>query len=103
VNPATILLRQIHPSWVQQGRVTSQAFRPTPKDESKLSVYDGDQIEPEPAWRHFTATLGFQSAGVLGITVSECTDLELKVTPDPEPFPEHVLIDYSGFEQKVVV
>ena len=43
----TLLLRQIHPSFVQDGRVTSQAFRPTPKDESLLSVYDGDQITPE--------------------------------------------------------
>jgi hypothetical protein len=38
LNDTTLLHRQINPSWVQQGRVTSQAFRPTPKDESKLSV-----------------------------------------------------------------
>ena len=40
MNSKTILLRQIHPIWIQQGRVTSQAFRPTPKDENKLSVFD---------------------------------------------------------------
>jgi hypothetical protein len=51
---ATFLLRQVHPSFVQAGRVTSQAFRPTPKDRSLLSVYDGDQITPEAAWIHFT-------------------------------------------------
>jgi len=40
----TLVHRQIHPSFVQAGFPTSQAFRPTPKDESKLSVYDGDMI-----------------------------------------------------------
>jgi hypothetical protein len=28
--------------WMQQGRVSSQAFRPTPKDAKELSAYDGD-------------------------------------------------------------
>ena len=51
----TLLLRQIHPSFVQSGRVTSQAFRPTPKDEFLLSVYDGDRIEAQASWRHFVA------------------------------------------------
>ena len=53
MNSQTLLLRQIHPSFIQQGRVTSQAFRPTPKDEMKLSVYDGDQMTPEEAFEHF--------------------------------------------------
>jgi hypothetical protein len=38
MTPETLLLRQIHPSFVQAGRVTSQAFRPTPKDGSLLSI-----------------------------------------------------------------
>ena len=50
----TLLLRQIHPSFVQDGRVTSQAFRPTPKDDAQLSAYDGDQITPVAAWLNYT-------------------------------------------------
>lgn len=95
----TLLLRQVHPTFVQQGRVTSQAFRPTPKDENRLSMYDGDQVDPEPAWHHFTAVLGFASAGVMGVSVAECDALQLRVESDPEPFPEHVAIDFSGFER----
>ena len=38
----TLLLRQVHPSFLQDGVVSSQVFRPTPKDECKLSAYDGD-------------------------------------------------------------
>jgi hypothetical protein len=100
MNDATLLLRQIHPSFVQDGRVSSQAFRPTPKDEQNLSVYDGDQIQPQPAYEHYTTILGFQSIGVMGVSVAECGELELPVRPDPETFPEHAVIDFSAFSKK---
>lgn len=96
MTPSTLLLRQIHPTFVQAGRVTSQAFRPTPKDESLLSVYDGDLISPEAAWGHFTATPERRSAGVMAVSVAECTTENLPARPDPEPFPEHAIIDFSG-------
>lgn len=95
-----MLIRQIHPSFIQEGRVTSQAFRPTPKDENKLSTYDGDQIDAESAWKHYTETLKFQSDGALGVTVQECNDQDLSVVADPAPFREHVLIDFSAHERK---
>lgn len=98
----TLLLRQIHPSFVQQGRVTSQAFRPTPKDEHRLSVYDGDMIEPPPAYEHYTGTLGHASVGVMAVSVAECAGLNLPAVSDPEPFPEHAVIDFTGFEKRLV-
>ena len=39
MNENTLLLRQIHPAFIQQNTITSQAFRPTPKDEKLLSVF----------------------------------------------------------------
>lgn len=99
MTPATLLLRQINPSFVQAGRVTSQAFRPTPKDENQLSVYDGDQIQAQAAWQHFTATPGCRSAGVMAVTHAECTSEQLPVTSDGVPFPEHVSIDFSAFSK----
>lgn len=96
---ATLLHRQVHPSWVQQGRVTSQVFRPTPKDEKRLSVYDGDLITAEAAWNHFTNSLGYASIGVLAVTVAECAAHDLHVAPDPAHFPEHVLIDFAGLSE----
>ena len=93
---ATLLLRQIHPSFVQAGRVTSQAFRPTPKDAGQLSVYDRDQITPEAAWDHFTTVLACASVGSLAVTVDECAAEALAARPDPEPFPEHVVIDFTA-------
>lgn len=93
-------MRQIHPSWVQAGRVTSQAFRPTPKDEHCLSVYDGDLINPPAAYQHFTVDLGLASVGMMGVSVAECEALSLSVRADPEPYPEHVLIDFSDCSKK---
>lgn len=90
----TLLLRQINPSFIQQGRVTSQAFRPTPKDRQKLSVYDGDMISAARAWVHFTQTQRLQSVGVLGVTVQECRNEELEVRSSPEHFAEHAEIDF---------
>jgi|SRR5579862_397565 len=95
MTPSTLLYRQINPNWVQNNRVSSQAFRPMPKDQSLLSVYDGDLIGPESSWRHFTI-LGFASAGVCAVSVDECAALQLSVRPDPAPFPEHAVIDFTG-------
>ena len=98
MNDSTLLFRQVNPSWFQNGRVTSQAFRPTPKDEFKLSVYDGDLIDAEASWQHFTKTL--DSIGTLALTVSECHELELEARPDP--FPEHAVIDFSGLRKNQI-
>lgn len=96
----TLLLRQIHPAFVQQGRVTSQAFRPTPKDQNRLSVYDGDQITANNAFEHYTQQLGYSSMGVLAVTIDECNDVQLPVQPDPEPYPEHVVIEIAGLGKR---
>lgn len=102
MRPQTQLLRQIHPSFVQAGRVTSQAFRPTPKDEQRLSVYDGDQIQPQAAWQHFTQNPACNSAGVLAVSKGECDGEQLPVVADGVPFPEHCYLDYSAFDKNTI-
>lgn len=96
MNDETLLHRQVNPSWILLGRVTSQAFKPTPKDEHKLSVYDGDQIDAEDSWVHYTTSLGLASVGVLAISVAECTAEGLNARPDPDPFDEHAVIEFEG-------
>ncbi len=93
---ATLLLRQIHPNFVQASFATSQAFRPTPKDESKLSVYDNDQITAEESWIHYTTKLQLLSVGTVAVSVAECEAENLPARPDPKPFPEHAVIDFTG-------
>jgi hypothetical protein len=79
VTDDTLLLRQVHPGFVQNDRPSSQIFRPTPKDELKLSVYDGDLITPEQSWKHFTGELGYRSVGVLAVTVRNAANCRCRL------------------------
>ena len=98
--PTTLLLRQISPSFIQAGRVTSQVFHPTPKDRDLLSAYNGDLIGAEAAWSHFTLQLGLRSAGVLALSVAECAAEGISCRSDPQLFPEHAVIDFTGKQKR---
>ena len=98
----TLLLRQIHPSWIQLGRVTSQAFKPTSKDNKRLSVYDGAQVTAEESWTHYTETLQCSSAGVMAVSIRECETLHLDAEPDPAIFPAHVVIKFDSYSNSQV-
>ena len=103
MNDATHLHRQVHPSWMQDGKPTVQAFRPFPKDEGHLSVYDGDKVNPAASYAHFNQVLGFKSVGVLTIIHQECTALNLPVESSPrDNHPAHAHIDYSGCQKKEI-
>ncbi len=102
MTPETLLHRQVHPSWLQEGRITSQVFKPTPKDEKKVSVYDGDQITPEKSWEHYTIILKYESIGVVDVTLNDCETQKLIVEPDPEPFPEHVVIKFDDYSNSQI-
>lgn len=96
MNAATLLLRQVHPTWMQDGVVTSLALKPSKKDSGVLSTYDGSKIDAAAAWRHYTTKMGFRSHGVVGVSVSECEECELKVIADGIPYEEHVGIDFNA-------
>lgn len=95
MNDNTFLHRQISPTFIKDGQVTSQAYTPSKKDNKKLSVYDGDQLSAYESWKHFTTKTNCKSVGVLAVTVSECLSLCLNVKPDDDAFRGHVLIDFS--------
>lgn len=101
MNEDTLLLRQIHPSWIKQGVTTSQAWSPYPKDLGQLSVNDGDMIAAEAAWRRFTVDMGYASIGTLAVTVAECCSLTLPVAPAPTATePDHAEIDFTAYSKK---
>jgi hypothetical protein len=91
-----LLHRQVHPSWVQEGRVTSQAFCPTPKDFGLLSVYDGSRIWPQTSFEHYTTVQRLAAIGTVSALATEVAEVGLSWRPDPEPFPEHAVIDFTG-------
>jgi len=99
MNDSPLLLRQIHPSFIQNGHAHYTAFRPTKKDHKRLSVSDGNKISAEEAWKRYTETLGYNSCGVLGVTISECESKSLSVQEDPrDDQPDHMVIDFSHFD-----
>jgi hypothetical protein len=102
MQPTTLLLRQIHPKWLKEdGHLLSVAFRPFPKDQGLLSVYDGDLITPEASWGHYTRKLGNSSAGVWAVTVQETESCHLSARSETEgQFPEHAVIDFTGQVEK---
>lgn len=101
MNDETLLLRQVHPQFLQDDQLTSQAFFPFPKDAGHLSVYDGDQISPEASYRHYTETLELPSKGVWTVAGAESTGLGLVHVPDPLPeSPAHAVIDFGQRPEK---
>jgi hypothetical protein len=97
---STLLLRQIHPTFLHEGRVTSQAFRPTPKDEDRLSVDNGDLIGAAESWKRFVADGKCSSAGVMAVSHGECDSQALRVVEDGIPYPDHCCLDFSPFQKK---
>jgi hypothetical protein len=101
MNDETLLLRQVHPQFMKDDQLTSQAFFPFPKDNGRLSVYDGDQISAEASYRHYTEVLGLQSRGVWAVSGTESTTLGLAHVPDPLPeSPAHAVIDFGQRVEK---
>jgi len=95
--PETLLLRQIHPSFVENERAGYLAFRPTPNHEHMLSVDNGDKITAENSWKRFTVS--HQSIGVLAVSNGECEAENLPVIEDGVPYPEHCSVDFSGLSK----
>jgi len=98
MNPdTTVLLKQVHPEFIPEGNLSSQAFVPFPKDEGTPSYYDGDLISPEDSHRHYTKTFALESHSVWGVSSGEVTAEGLTCRPDPqENSPAHAVVDFSG-------
>lgn len=91
----TLLYRQINIDWIDNGEVSSQAFRPTPKDKDKLSLYSSEVFSAEEAFDHFLDR-GLTTEGVMGLTNSEFDKTGIPTTQDNDPFLGHVFADYSS-------
>lgn len=98
VASAELLWRQVHPGWISQGTVTSQAFRPTPKDNDRLSTSRSSMIDAEGAYlAHEVRDL--PTAGTWGVTVDECVRESLCVLHDggsAELPAEHASVCFEG-------
>ena len=101
-NTQELLWRNVHPIWIDDGQLTSQAFRPTPKDDKRLSTARQQKIAPDEHFREYTEVLSLTSSGVWAISVGEAHqeslrciyDAESNAVPDPCPT-GHTSVDFS--------
>lgn len=106
----TLLLRQVHPSFVQADKIssqvfniTSQVFGPTPKDENKLSVYNGEKYTPQESHAHYTNNdNNYESYGVVAVTFQECKNEALNCEEDNVPFDGHSYIDFETLSNSLI-
>lgn len=66
-----LVWRNVNPAWVTDGGISSQAFRPTPKDEAKLSSAREQKVSAAEHFREFTEDLNLDSVGVWAVSVGE--------------------------------
>jgi hypothetical protein len=90
-----LLYRQVHPTWVEDGVPSSQAFAPTRKDKGKLSIARGRLVTAEDAYRHYTDVLGLSSAGTWAVMVGEARTTTLESFAEPlHDDPAHGYVDF---------
>src|SRR5688500_18005364 len=102
-----LLFRQVHPSFMRDGRVGSQAFRPTPKDKKMLSVAQSTRTTPQAAFELHTQCNGLASVGTWAVTTGECHALGLPVREDRItegrcPDPAHALVDFAALSNSKI-
>jgi hypothetical protein len=57
-------------------------------------------LEGLASWAHYTTVLKKKSAGVAAVTVDECVTEGVLARPDPEPFREHAVVDFTGVPER---
>ena len=108
MNNEKLLLRQIHPHFIQGSKASvgafeagAIAFTPNRNDNGKLSVYNGTKYSPKESFEHYEGFKGKdKTGGVMGVADSECQSLTLPTTEDNDPFDGHSYIDFVGKDDK---
>ncbi|UFS93750.1 hypothetical protein [Nocardia huaxiensis] len=102
-NPDELIWRNVHPTWIDNGQLSSLAFKPSPKDTGKLSGAREEKVTADKHYFEFTEELGLESAGVWAVTVGEAReqavpcvyDAESSTKPDPCPT-GHTYLDFRS-------
>lgn len=90
------LYRQVHPSFIRDGRPTRQAFRPNSGDNGEFSVDRGTLTSARAAYEAYLSR-GNSTAGSWCVKVAEFHGLTLSAYSDPiADSPSHALVDYTS-------
>lgn len=106
-----VLFRQIHPSFMEDNEPSSDRFRPSVRDQHRLSVDRSALTTAAEAHARFVSG-GRKSVAVFGLSVGEFDAENIPCSEDPIPAsanepenPAHALADYAAHElatQKLV-
>jgi hypothetical protein len=97
---AEVLHRQVHPNFVRDGRLSSQAFKPNSQDDGQLSVSRNSLASAKIAYERYIAR-GRKSCGVWSVTVAECGSAGIKAYADALPDDDaHTLVDFTALTSK---
>jgi len=96
--PNEILMRQVHPNMMQEGRLWSGAFTPTEADKGLLSADRDSVITPKDAYeRYLQAKKLTQAGGTWGVSVGEFKSIGLLCYADElTENKAHALVDYAA-------
>ncbi len=98
-----VLYRQVHPQWIADGEPSSQAFKPTKKDEGMLSIAVGTKTTAEKAFLHHAQVLKLASGGTWAVTVGEVAAVELSSFEQPlENSRAHGFIDFRAHGRRAM-
>lgn len=91
-----LLMRQVHPNMMQEGRLWSGAFTPTRADNGLLSADRDSILSPKDAYeRYLKLKTMTQAGGTWGVSINEFRAIDLVCYSDPLPDNDaHVLVDY---------
>jgi hypothetical protein len=97
-----LLFRQVHPTQLQGGVLSSAIFIPTLEDKDQLSVDRSSLTTAKDSFDLFTGN-GLSSIAVYGVTVGEFGKEGLPCHPDPlqatgtlKANPAHAYVDYTS-------
>ena len=94
-----LLLRNVHPHFVNNGRVGSGGFTPSEAHNFELSVDLSVLSSPLESFERHTSQNGLPSAGVFAVTVGDFENNEVEIKEDrlPENV-SHMLADFGAIK-----
>lgn len=99
-----VLLRNVHPSFIDGELLSSQAFGPNTGDEGQLSVAQAAIVQSLHAYMDYTVTRGLKSVGVWAVSTLEVDGLGARSVDDracDASLPEgHAYVDFRDLTSK---
>jgi hypothetical protein len=92
-----VLRRQVVVSWIRDGSPLSVAFRPTPKDERRLST-DKSTVSPAESFGNYDRRTGVRPGGTWGVSVGCILTANNSLSAQDQTVGQLRVLDDGGFD-----